>query len=155
MAQIGRSLPPGQARRLAEKRLTPGTVVLLQVTFPQTRETKEKFLVYAGSDGDHCYFVVNSKIHRLIEKNPDLLRCQVVIDAANHPFLKHDSHVACHQVHRIPAEDVYAALCDDLGRIKGTISTAVRNQIISAVKHAVTIAPVTQNIIIASLTPDS
>jgi len=154
MAQIGRSLPLGQARRLAEKRLTPGTIVLLQVTFPQTRETKEKFLVYAGSDGDHCYFVVNSKIHRLIEKNPDLLRCQVVIDAANHPFLKHDSHVACHEALRLPAEDVYAALCDDLSRIKGTISAAVRDQIISAVKHAVTIETATQNLIITSLAAD-
>lgn len=109
MARIGRSLPGGQARRLAEKRLLSGTVILLQVTFSQTREIKEKFLVYAGSDGDHCYFVVNSQIPKFIKKNADLLRCQVLLDAANHTFRRYDSYVACHEVLRLAREDVYAA----------------------------------------------
>lgn len=73
------------------------------------------------------------------------------MDAAEHPFLQHDSHLACHEILKLRREEVIQALMLDTSGLKGHISQAVREQIIAAVKFAQTLTPIEKNQILGSL----
>jgi hypothetical protein len=152
MARLGLMMPAGARRALLDRRLKPGTVILLEVTFP-TGTTKEKFLVLVASDADDLYFVINSNPSRLITRNPDLLRCQVTIDAASHPFLNYDSHIDCTQLLRLPRAKVLDDLVALPDRVKCTASANVLEQIAAAVKRAPTLSTREQTLIVEALTP--
>lgn len=150
MASLGAHLPAELLRPRIEAALKPGCVIKLLVKFPE--KTKEKFLVLvADDDPEYLTFVVNSEINPFIVSRQHLLQCQVAIDAANHVFLDHDSHVACHEIRAMKREDVLKALMADPNGIKGEVSADVRNQIVAAVKFAKTIEKDKKSRIIAAL----
>lgn len=139
MAPLGDYFPANTVRDHVEKQLTPGCVIRIPVAFPQI--TKPKFLVLvADRDPDYLTFIVNSDTHPFIASRPALARCQVTIDAASHPFLQRDSQIACHEVLALRRNDVIRELVADLAGVKGPVSRAVREQIIAAVKFAVTLS---------------
>jgi hypothetical protein len=153
MPKLGDFFNDEDRKASVERQLLPGAVIYLEVAFPQI--TKNKFLVFVGEENpDVLTFIVNSQTNPFILNKPHLNICQVTLDAASHPFLKHDSHIACHQVLRLSRADVIIDLSADLSRIKGTVSKAVREQIVSAVKSAKTLDRYTQNVIIQSLAID-
>ena len=80
-----------------------------------------------------------------------MLQCQVAIDAVNHDFLDHDSHIACHDVLLMKREEVIKSLMVNPAGIKGEVSLDVRNQIVADVKFAKTIDRDKKNRIIAAL----
>lgn len=150
MSPLGEHFPSEMLRHLIESKLKPGCVLRLEVKFPKV--TKPKFLILVAED-DHEYltFIVNSEIHRFIQNQPSLLRCQVSIDAGSHHFLDYDSHVDCNQIWSIKREEVIHELMENLAGIQGEISEEVRSQIIAAVKFAKTIETDKKNRIIAAL----
>lgn len=152
MSSFGAHLPPQLLRPRIEAQLKPGCVIRLEMHFSQ--KSKRKYLVLvADDDPEYLAFVVNTDINQFILDRPALLQCQVTIYAASHPFLDHDSNVACHEVVPLKREDVIRALMDDPLEVKGEISDDVRAQILAAVKIAKTIDKEKKNKIIAGLDP--
>ena len=150
MSPPGEHFPAELLRPRIEAALKPGCVIKLLVKFPQT--TKQKFLVLvADDDPQYLTFIINSEINPFITSRPHLLQCQVAIDAENHDFLDHDSHIACHDVLPMKREEVIKSLMANPAGIKGEISFNVRNQIVAAVKFAKTIDKDKKNRIITAL----
>lgn len=150
MSPLGAHFPAELLRPRIEAALKPGCVVKLLVKFPD--KTKEKYLVLvADDDPEYLTFIVNSDINPFIANKPHLLQCQVAIDAENHAFLDHDSHVACHEVLPMKREEVIQSLMGNPAGIKGNVSEDVRGQIAAAVKFAKTIDKDKKNRIIAAL----
>lgn len=139
-------------RASIERQLVPGSIVLVDVRFPEGKKPKLLILAARGEEDDH-FLIINSRINEFIKDRPHLLKCQVKIDKASHSFLEYDSTVACHDTQRFS----HAEIVDELVKgfpdcLIGAISSEVRNQIVSAVKAAVTIDEVTKGAIIDSLT---
>jgi len=142
MAKLGDAFSDEQRRGSARRQLQPGTIIYLEVVFPEG--PRPKYLVVAHVDEECCTFIVNSRIHPFIETHPSLAVCQVKIDAARHQFLKRDSHIACHQVLRLPTQNVITALVSDMSRIQGRLHADVLTEVISAVKRAPTLSVMEQ-----------
>ncbi|CAN5873645.1 hypothetical protein BH11PSE12_BH11PSE12_20560 [soil metagenome] len=141
MVQLSDAFPLDFRKSEIEQRLVPGAVLYLEITFPEV--IKNKYLVLVGTaDPDILTFMVNSETNDYIRHRPELNICQVTLDQANHDFLDYDSKIACHQVHRLKKADVIDALLSDVNRLKGNISLDVRQEIVSAIKHATTLTPV-------------
>jgi len=138
MAKLGDAFSHAQRRDSARRQLQPGTVIYLEVVFPEG--PRSKYLV-----------VVNSRIHPFIEANPSLAVCQVRIDAARHAFLRRDSHIACHQLLRLPTANVITELAADMSRIKGRLHEEVSAEVIAAVKRAPTLSLAEQTTIAEAL----
>ena len=150
MVALGDHFPPEKVKEHVIKQLTPGCVIRIEVVFPQI--TKPKFLVLvADRDPDYLTFVVNSETHPYIAARPKLAKCQVELDAAGHPFLKRDSQLACHEVLTLKRAEVLKVLTADVSGIKGRVSQAVQDQIVAAVKFAVTLSDAEKAAIIAAL----
>lgn len=150
MSPLGDFFPAQQVEEFVLKRLIPGCVIRIDVTFPQI--TKPKFLVLVDDgDPDYLTFIINSETHQFIESRPHLAKCQVDIDATNHPFLDYDSKIACHETLVLKRSDVLRELKRDTGKIKGHISDDVKAEIVAAVKFAKTLSAEEKNIILASL----
>jgi hypothetical protein len=149
MAKLGDAFSDDERRKSVARRLRPGAVIYLDVVFPQ--ETKPKYLVVAHVDDECTTFVVNSHVRPFIESHPTLAVCQVKIDSARHPFLRHDSHIACHEVLRLPTARVVSEIVADMSRIKGQVHGEVLSQIIAAVKRAPTLSPAEQTQIVDAL----
>lgn len=150
MASLGEHFPADLKRARVEDALKPGCVIKLVVKFPTV--TKPKFLVLVATDDpEYLTFIVNSEINPFISNRPHLSQCQVSIDAANHPFLDYDSHIACHETLPMRREDVIQALVADPSAIKGEISPDVRAQVVAAVKFAKTLDKDKKGRIIAAL----
>lgn len=150
MAKLGDAFSADERRRSVARQLLPGTVIYLEVAFPEG--PRSKYLVVAHVDDECCTFIVNSQIRRFIETHPTLSVCQVQIDAARHAFLKHDSFIACHEVLRLPTVGVITELIADMSRIKGSLHENVRTEVIAAVKRAPTLSPAEQTRIADALT---
>jgi hypothetical protein len=149
MTQFADAFGPQAVRESMDRQLVPGCVVYIELRF--ATGPKSKYLVLAASSDTELFFMVNTAVNQFVQNRPDLNKCQVVMDAAEHFFLDHDSTIACHEVYRLPRSKVLDELTADLGRLKGEISESVREQILAAVKAAVTLDPRTQKLIIAAL----
>lgn len=150
MASLGEHFPSEVKREHIESSLNPGCVIRLEVKL--TSITKPKFLVLVVTDEpEYLSFLVNSEINPFIANRPNLLQCQVSIDAESHDFLHHDSHIACHEIFTMKREDVIKALMADPSSIKGVISSVVQDQVIAAVKVAKTLDKDKKSRIISSL----
>lgn len=138
MAKLGDAFSDDDRRRSVARQLRPGTVIYLEVAFPEG--PRSKYLVVAHVDDECCTFIVNSQIRRFIATHPALSVCQVRIDAARHAFLDHDSFIACHEVWRLPTAGVIAELIADMSRIKGSLHEDIRTEVIAAIKRAPTLS---------------
>ena len=149
MATLGDAFSPEERRKSVLRRLRPGVVVYLDVVFPEG--PRPKFLVVVHVDDQCCTLAVNSVVNPFIERHPELAVCQVRIDSARHAFLDHDSHIACHQVMRIPTAAVIREVIADMERIKGELHDEVRRAVIGAIKRAPTLSPAEQTLFVESL----
>lgn len=150
MPPLSDGLPAEARKKYILEKLIPGCVVRLEVKFPE--KTKPKFLVLvAEDDPEYWTFIVNSEVHPFIQGKQHLLQCQVKINAAEHSFLQHDSHLACHKLCKLRRDDVIQALMNDMSGLKGEITQAVREQIIAAVKFAQTLTPIEKDQILKAM----
>ena len=149
MAKLGDVFSEDDRRKAVTRRLRPGAVIYLDVAFPQGK--RSKLLVVAHVDDQCCTLIVNSEVRAFIENHPALSVCQVRIDAVRHAFLQHDSHIACHEVLRLPTQAVVNELMADMGRIKGDLHAEVRAQVVAAIKRAPTLSRAEQARLAAAL----
>lgn len=149
MAKLGDAFSPDERRKSVFRRLRPGTVVRLVVAFPEG--PKPKFLVVVHVDEQCCTLIVNSEVNPFIAAHPDLNVCQVRVDAARHSFLRHDSHIACHDVLRLPTADVIRDLVADEQRFVGMLQREIVVEVIAAIKRAPMLTPADQTAIARSL----
>ncbi len=150
MPTLGNCFPTASVEQYVARSLRPGCVIRIEVEFPQ--KTKPKFLLLVD-DGDPEYltFIINSETHAFIDGKEHLRQCQVDIDASSHPFLDHDSKIACHETLALKRSDVFKDLCSDTSKIKGCITADVKGQVIAAVKFAKTLSKAEKDSILASL----
>ena len=142
MATFGDAFSPEERRKSVLRRLQPGVVIYLEVVFPEG--PRSTYLVVVHVNEQCCTLVVNSEVNPFVENHPELAVCQVRIDADRHTFLEHDSHIACHQVRRLPTLAVVRDLMADMDRIKGDLHEEVRVEVIAAIKRAPTLSPADQ-----------
>jgi hypothetical protein len=84
--------------------------------------------------------VINSEINPFIASRPALMQCQVSMSAAAHTFMHHDSHIDCSRTHRWDTVDVVRDLVGQPDWVLGTVTSALRDDIVSALKFARTLS---------------
>ena len=62
MAKLGDAFSDDERRKSVARQLLPGTIIYLDVTFPEG--PRSKYLVVAHVDDKCCTFIVNSQIRR-------------------------------------------------------------------------------------------
>ena len=144
---LGNHFPPEQRKRVIYQNLLPGRVIFLYCDFAN----KDKYLLLACVNPELLFFVINSRVNQFVAKHDYLLKCQVAVGPIHHDFLQHDSYINCTEAKSLSFQDIYKQLDKDMSRIKGEISTEVRDQVISAVKFARTLSPRDKNAIIVAL----
>jgi len=149
VAKLGDAFSPDERRKSVFRRLKLGAVVRLVVAFPEGPRTK--FLVVVHVDEQCCTLIVNSRVNPFISSHPELNVCQVRVDVARHPFLRHDSHIACHDVLRLPTAAVVRDLVADERLFVGTIHREIVVEIVAAIKRAPTLTPADQAAFAGSL----
>lgn len=149
MAKLGDAFSSEDRRNSVIRQLQPGVIIYLNIAFPQG--AKSKYLVVAHVDRECCTFIVNSHVRDFIKARPSLAICQVRIDRARHNFLTRNSFVACHELLRLPTDQVIKELVADLGRIKGRLHSDVLTEVVAAVKRAPTLSPMEQTMIAQAL----
>ena len=92
---------------------------------------KDKFVAIVCRDLKLMGFLINSNVNRYIQKHPDLLACQAIIEASNHSCLGHDSYVDC--------VDLYSFEDAELADGRDPISKQARAKIEKAVANSKTI----------------
>ncbi len=113
-----------------------GAILHLYCSF--TKPPKDKFLVVVCLDPKPLLVFINTRINALVQSNPDLAQCQVLIDAENHPFLDYDSYIDCSDVCSFPIDHLEEQVKDQL---KGTVSSGVLSGIEVAIQKSPLISP--------------
>lgn len=138
------SLSAGFSRELREasarRQLVPGAVIKLKVEMDDGKVQEKRFLV-VGADTDMVAVVINSQIGPFIRNRPNMLKCQVQIDAKTHSFMNHDSHIDCSRLRIYPMAEVIKQLVQNPAWALGSISESIRVQVVAAVKASNIIAP--------------
>jgi len=117
-------------------RLHIGAILHLYCSF--TRPPKDKFLIVVCLDPKPLLVFINSRINALVQSNPDLAQCQVLIDAENHAFLDYDSFIDCSDVCSFPIEHLEGQVEEQL---KGTVSSGVLSGIGEVIQKSPLISP--------------
>lgn len=87
---------------------------------------KDKFVVIVCRDLKAMGFLVNSEIRPYVQKRPNLLACQVIIEASSHKCLDYDSYVDCSNLY--PFEDTELSARNPITKqAKEDIKKAVTN----------------------------
>lgn len=113
-----------------------GAILHLYCSF--TRPPKDKFLIIVCLDPKPLLVFINSRINALVQSNPDLAQCQILIDAENHTFLDYDSYIDCSDVCSFPIDCLEEQVKDQL---KGTVSSGVLSGIKKAIQKSPLISP--------------
>lgn len=150
MAKLGNSFPEPYVQQFIRDNFKVGGVIRTEVAFPH--KTEPKYLVLVAETDPECLtFIINTETNPFIANREYLAKCQVNIDAINHPFLDYDSKIAGHEVLKLKRSDVIRELKQDTSKLKGRVSDNVLSEILSAVKFARTLSQEDKATILASL----
>ena len=152
MGVLGDRFPDRQIQSYVGRCLNPGRVLYLFCGF--TTPPKDKYLVLLCPrvTPRPLLFFINSRIRPYIQRHPDLLNCQVLLEASHYSFLSHDSFIDCSKViDRFDCSAIRSQLVNDIGRIKGELDRDTKREIIQVVQLARTISPHHKRLIIESL----
>jgi hypothetical protein len=88
-------------------------------------KTKRLVLIVANVERSLAFFI-NTQPSSFIRAQPELLRRQVLMPQSLHPFMHHDSYIACHDTVSVGTfAQLVAGLCDGsverLGNIHGSL----------------------------------
>ena len=129
---LGSHFPAGMAAASARRQLRPGAVVKFVATMDDGRQHEKRFVVL-HVEGDVACCVMNTELHAFIARNPDLLRSQVLLPGSL-PFVDHDSHLDCSRVRVYASDELVGQLEANPAWVLGNITTAIRDQIVAALK---------------------
>ncbi|WP_160055757.1 hypothetical protein [Pseudomonas sp. R84] len=102
------------------------------------RMHEKRFVVLDVSE-DTFTCVINSRISAFIAKNENKAKCQVQIEASQHPFMSWDSHVDCSRIRTYSRTELVDQLCAHPEWILGMTTPELRERIIAAIKISKTI----------------
>ena len=131
---------PGFLRAQFKRQLIPGAVIKLAEKMDDGKVQEKRFVVVNVTDKVFCC-VINSQINQFIQNKANLLRCQVSMSKANHPFMSWDSYVDCIHTKAYAADHVLDELVNKRGWMLGNITLEVRDDIVSALKFSPALSP--------------
>lgn len=147
---LGNYFPDSFKRESAIRNVAPGMVIKLRVLMDDGVEHEKRFLIlHVDENTTTC--VINSEINPFILNNDHLLKCQVKLDIENHSFMNWDSHIDCTKVKNYSTQMVVDTLINKPEWVLGQITSSLRDEVISALKHSRQIAPIDSAIYCASL----
>lgn len=149
----GRSIPDASKQALLRAQVKAGSILLLPCDFIE--DPHPKFIVVAHIDYDENFtmlFLVNSHIHPLIEKQPNLKVCQVTLRQAAYPFFDYDSYLNCTKLFEVlSAHELINLLMQEEDGHKAHLNNDDILEVIQAVSCAPTLSEEQKDLIIASL----
>jgi len=113
--------------------VAPGDVIRLY--FQTTKPPKFKRCVVACLSPSPILLLINSEINDFVINSDDLKSLQIMIDTATHKFMDWDSWIDCSQLFGYPKDWLDAAIANNPLQHLGTISEAIRQDIIDAVRE--------------------
>jgi hypothetical protein len=137
---LSQAFPPEMAAASVLRNLKPGSVIKLIVEMDDGIKHEKRFVVLYADETTFCC-VINSEINKFIARRKELLRCQVEIKAADHPFMLRDSHIDCSRIRRYKTTEICAQLTENAGRLLGSITPDLANEMISALKYSTLESP--------------
>ena len=119
-----RRLDPAELRAHS---LTLRAGVVLRRYDHVAEKTKRLVLIVANIERSLAFFI-NTRPSGFIRAQPELLRRQALMPQALHPFMHHDSHIACHDtVNTGTIAQLVTGLCDGSIERLGTITSRFKN----------------------------
>jgi hypothetical protein len=110
-------------------------------------KTKRLVLILANAERSLAFFI-NSQPSAFIRAQPELLRRQVPMPQSMHPFMHHDSHIACHDTVNVGTfAQLVAGLCDGSVERLGTVHASLHELIGIAAARSKLIAQRDQDLI--------
>jgi hypothetical protein len=150
---LGRSLSEESQRALIKAKIRPGCILHTFCDFIEN--PKNKFFVVAHVDFKDellLIFIINSRIPRFIENNPDLKAGQICLKSLTYPYLDHDSYLNCVELHdELDIDTLVDHLLKTPSDFKGYLSSDDILATISAVGNARTISEYDKALIVKSL----
>lgn len=73
-----------------------------------TSPPKSKYIAIVCASPNPHGFLINMKISRFIEKRPEFLASQVMIEASKYSFLAHNSYVDCSRLHSFKTGELHS-----------------------------------------------
>jgi hypothetical protein len=106
---MARKPDPAELRKQA---LTLRAGVVLRVYQPIAEKTKRHVLIAATPERSLA-FLINTAPSPFIQRQPELLRRQVLMERSIHTFMHHDSYIGCHDTVRLdPIGELARGLCE-------------------------------------------
>jgi hypothetical protein len=138
---------------LLKAKIKPGCIVHLPCDFIDNPHNKFMVLLYIEWDSElFLVFLINSRIHPLIERDPNLKACQIKVKKLKYTFLDHDSFIDCSRVFDdVDVPKALQHLLDFPNDLKCILDDKERIEIIQAVNSADSITDFDKELIIASL----
>src|SRR5690349_122232 len=136
---LGAGFPDEFLLAQIRRRLRPGVVIKLYRRMDDGQLHEKRFVVL-HVDEHTVTCVINSEINQFIRTRPALLRCQVRMHAAGHPFMDHDSHIDCSRVRSFLTEEVIADLMSRPEWILGNATDGCCDDIAAALKASETLS---------------
>ena len=136
---LGSGFPEDFRIAQIKRRLRPGAVIKL---FRRMDDglLHEKLFIVLHVDDHTTTCVINTEISRFIKARPALLRCQVLMQVAQHDFMDHDSHVDCSRVRSFLTEEVVADLLSRPEWILGDATDSCCDDIAAGIKSSETLS---------------
>lgn len=126
---------PEFLRAQFQRQLTTGAVIKLAEKMDDGKVQEKRFVVLMVAERTFCC-VINSKINPFIQNKPALLKCQVLMPVADHPFMSWDSHIDCVNTKAYGTGHVLDEMIRKTGAMLGRITPALRDEIVSALKYS-------------------
>jgi hypothetical protein len=136
---LGSAFPRGFVEAQIQRQLKPGTIIKMRQPMDDGTIHEKRFVVVSVSDHT-VTFVINTAISTFLQARPALLKCQVAMPVADHDFMAHDSHVDCSRTRSYATNEVVRGLVSQPDWVLGTISAALREAILAAVKFSPTLS---------------
>jgi len=114
----------------------------------------EKRFVVVRVEGKTATLVINSEISGFIRARAHMMKCQVQIDAAAHPFMDYDSHIDCSRAREYPTDEIVDQLVRNANWVLGRISIDMGREVVAAIKASATISPAQATELCASLSTE-
>ena len=117
--------------------LEPGQVLKLRVE--DTTPPKIKYLVIVGCTQDEITIAtvfINSNVNIYIAYNAVLQAAHLPILAAEHSFLRYDSHVDCTQIAKRPYAAIEQHVNAQPSTIVGRVTPTLLDEILTALRHS-------------------
>lgn len=150
MATLGSLFPKETVQASVARGIAPGAVIRFETRMDDGKAHRKRFVVL-HCDENTLVVVINSAINPILLK-PGLIECQVALPHEHHDFMKWDSHIDCSRLRIFSTPKLIELIAGaDDGWSLGTITRAVADQIVAALKRAETIAPKLVEVCCASL----